>query len=386
MTPDRAGLNGGAPPAAEASEEALMIEAGLVGRELYGLSELRLTRLAGGRVNETFLAESRQGRFILQRLNDFFRGDEALGLNWFRIRRAVEIRSGLPEPPLPPIYADLQGRCLAGRPDPGGGTWRLTGFVEAVPAPKTPAGALEAARLLGTLHQHLNRPVPLELKPLPEGEFTNQRLNRPEDFTVLLETYKGHPHLSEVGPLIGRAAEAAGMLPFFPGFLDVFSHHDVVIHGDPKADNFLFTPDGRAAVLLDWDTAGYGHVLVDLSEMLRSWAARKDPDHPLDRAALAAVAEGYAHSGLPLAEADLEILPPVLRAIALNLCRRYLTDALAEVYFKWDRENFSSPHSQNMARAASMLEMCDYILDHEMPLAETLKESYLRGQRAAARR
>lgn len=360
------------------AEEALLIEAGRVGRELYQLTDLRLTRIPGGKVNETFLADSSQGRFILQRLNDFFQGDESLGLNWLWIRLGFEARSGLTEPPLPPIYADRGGRYLTGLPD-AVGTWRMTGFVEAGPAPKTPAGALEAARLLGSVHQYLNHPAPLELLPLPEGEFTNQRLTRPDDFTDLLDIYKGHPNLPAVEPLIHQAAEAAAHLPLFPGFLSVFNHHDVIIHGDPKSDNFLFSSDGRALTLLDWDTAGLGHVLVDLSEMLRSWAAADDPDHPLDRARLAAVAEGYAQTGLPLDDTELEILPPVLRAIAVNLCRRYLADALAEVYFKWDRQKFPSLHRQNLARAASMLAMTEYLLNHEIPLAEVLKKAHASG-------
>jgi len=175
------------------------------------------------------------------------------------------------------------------------------------------------------------------------------------------------------------AAEAAARLPLFPGFINVFNHHDVVIHGDPKADNFLFSGAGQAICLLDWDTASYGHVLVDVAEMLRSWGSSDDPDHPLDWDRLAAVAEGYAQTGLSLAETDLEILPPVLRAITLNLCRRYLTDALAEVYFRWDRQKFPSLHRQNLTRAAAMLDLAEYLLDHEISLAAALKEAYARG-------
>jgi Putative homoserine kinase type II (protein kinase fold) len=212
--------------------------------------------------------------------------------------------------------------------------------------------------------------------PLPEGEFTNQHLPRPEEFKSLEAVYRGHPHLPELRPLIGRAIEAAWQLPLFPGFGTAFRLRDVVIHGDCKAENFLFDSGGRAVGLLDWDSVGYGHILVDIAEMLRSWGH--------DEVALAnaeAVLSGYAETGLPLQDDDLDLLPPVLRAIVLNLARRYLTDALAEVYFKWDREAYPSLFLQNRARAEKMLNLADYLLDHEPLWAETLKRGYRQASR-----
>lgn len=352
-------------------------EAGEVARNLYGLEAIRLAPYGGGRVNDTFLVETPDGCFILQRLNDFFQGAPALGLNWQLVRQALAERLAPDEPPLPPVFPDREGQYVTEQPG-GGGFWRLTGFLPGRPAAPTPETGREAARLLGALHQGLNRPAPLELQPLPEGDFTNQRLTGPEDFEILTVQYRGHPHLEDLKPHLARAAAAAWELPRHPGFLDVFRHHDVVVHTDPKADNFLFSPEGRATALLDWDCVGLGHVLADLGEMCRSWGGPA-PDQDAFDDRLAAVAEGYAETGLSLSRDEVELLPPVLRGLALNLARRYLTDALAEVYFQWDCRAYPSLYDQNLARARKLLDLAEGVLEREVPLGERLVRAYQTG-------
>ncbi len=353
-------------------------EAREVARDLYGLEVIRLTPYGGGRVNDTFRMETAGGCFILQRLNDFFQGAPALGLNWRSVRQALAERLAPDEPPLPPVFPDLEGKYLTSRPERDG-FWRLTGFLSGRPTAPTPDTGREAARLLGVLHLALNRPAPLELQPLPEGDFTNQFLTGPEDFEVLTVHYRGHPRLEDLKPHLARAAEDAWQLPRHPGFLDVFRHHDVVVHTDPKADNFLFSPEGRATALLDWDCVGLGHVLADLGEMLRSWGGLA-PDQAAFDDRLAAVAEGYAETGLPLTRDEVELLPPVLRGLALNLARRYLTDALAEVYFHWDRQAYPSLYEQNLARARKLLDLAEGVLEREVPLGERLVRAYQLGR------
>ena len=362
---------------------ALINDAARVAHAAYGLRPAQEPRPFGaGRVHDTFLVESDGRPYILQRLNDFFQGHEAFGLNWMMVEGAARERSGFLSPLLPPIFPDRDGRyltSLAGLE----GFWRLTGFIEGRPAPLTPNGGLGAARLLGVLHRLLNSPAPLNgLLALPEGEFTNQRLTGPGDLDALKLHYRRHPRLEELKPLIDSAVEAAGLLPAHPAFLAAFTMRDVVIHGDTKADNFLFSPDGRAQALLDWDSVGLGNILIDLAEMLRSWGVPKSlpPEGPPAIGEnMAAVLEGYAETGLELTALERELLVPVLRGIALNLIRRYLTDALAEVYFRWDSEAYPSLYHQNRARAVKMLRLADYLLTNEISLTQTLAEAYSRG-------
>ncbi len=364
-------------PASPAADDWLK-PAERAARMLFGLEAPRLSRLEGGRVNESFRVESAGRLLVLQRLSDFFLDSQSLGLNWYKIHRTVTEKLPLKLAPVPPIYQDLQGRFVARSPQ-SEGSWRLTGFVDGGQAPKNPVGGREAARLLGRLHRALNYPAPLDLAPPPEGEFTNQHLPRPDEFTSLETAYRGHPGLTELQPLIDRAAEAAMQLPFFPGFRNVFNFSDVIIHGDCKAENFLFNREGRAICLLDWDSVGYGQLLVDIAEMLRSWGLSLKGNGTAAFENFSAVLQGYAETGLPLNEDDLNLLAPVLRAITLNLARRYLTDALAGIYFKWDRAAYPSLYDQNKARAQKMLDLADYLLDHEADLTEAFRRGHQAG-------
>lgn len=381
-----------------AGEDALLIECRAAAVALFGLKEPLLARLPGGRVNESFIVTSLEGRFVLQRLNEFFLGplqflrrpegpenkiapnvNTAVGENWRAVYLAVLERSGQGQAPLPPIYPDLNGRWLACFPEGEGetsGFWRLTGFLEGLPAPKSPAGAREAAKMLGFFHRHLNLPRPIDLTPLPEGEFTNQHLSCPREFERIYGEYHGHPQLEELKPLIDRAMEAAAGFMARPGFAGLFSLRNAIIHGDPKADNYIFSPDGRALALLDWDSVGPGNVLIDVAELLRSWGYLSS-EGEADIGSMAAVVEGYAQGGLALNPDEVEMLPAVVRAIALNLCRRYLVDALAQLYFKWNEAAYTSLFHQNRARAEVMLTMVEHLADMEAKLGALLAESYL---------
>ncbi|MDR2725386.1 MAG: hypothetical protein LBC90_04845, partial [Candidatus Adiutrix sp.] len=188
-----------------------------VARESFGLTSPRARSLSGGRVNLTFEVECSGQRFILQRLSHFFNNDEALGLNWRRIVRALAERGA--ENLAPPIFPDLEGRWLAVRPG-WGGAWRLTAFRPGRPAAKDPAGARSAALVLGGLHHILNRPAPIHLLPLPEGEFTNRRLAPVEELSLWPDRYRGHPHQPAILPLWEKMAASARELPLHPAFLD----------------------------------------------------------------------------------------------------------------------------------------------------------------------
>ena len=127
-----------------------------------------------------------------------------------------------------------------------------------------------------------------------------------------------------------------------------------VIHGDPKAANFLFDLDKRRAVsLIDLDTVMEGLLLHDLGDCLRSCCnpLGEEVDDPRDAVfdpeRFAALLEGYAASaGELLAKADRELLVEATRLICFELGLRFFSDHLAgNRYFKIKRPN------QNLHRA-----------------------------------
>lgn len=365
-----------------------IVEAETTAREFYGLEPVELLHLSGGRVHDTFKLTCTTGLFILQRLNDLFNGHQALGENWDTVHQALQQRSGHSPGPMPPIFPDCSGRYLSPGPPGSGGHWRLTGYMDGTAPARTAASAREAARLLGFCHLHLNLPTPLEFLPLPEGEFTNCRLTQASDFSGLAELYRGHPLLEEIKPTLELATEATCQLPRHPAFTQIFYRKDMIIHCDPKADNFLFDQQGQAKALLDWDTVQPGDILVDIAEMLRSWGTPpKAEPQALNQAlreplpdTLSPVLEGYAETGLPLTTTEIALLPPVVRALCLNLCRRYLNDAFTQIYFQWDCQTYPSLYHQNMARAMSLLNQAENILTLEPELTRAFQEAYNQGK------
>ncbi len=338
-------------------------------KDSYGFTAEAVRPLTGGRVNQTFLVESSEaGLLVLQKLNSFFEQSPALGDNWQLIWQALADKGG---PLIPQLLVTRQGKYLA--LDDKAEAWRLSRYLPLRPLiEKNAKTAFGAARILSQAHYNLNYPKPLTLQALPPGEFTNHHLCKNYEFDDIFNFYRGHPHLDEVRPLIEAAAGEASLLPQRPSFVSIFTTAPLIVHGDPKSDNFMLNDDGEVCALLDWDTAQFAHPLLDLGEMGRSFAVIKLPDGRAGFSAeiLAALIAGYQAGGFELSCHELEILPAVIRALALNLARRYLIDSLAELYFKWDTASYPSLYQQNKERGQTMLSLVSELLDRDFELSQ----------------
>ncbi|MDR1395157.1 MAG: phosphotransferase [Deltaproteobacteria bacterium] len=342
-------------------------EPGQILKKFYGLENPKAVPLTSGRVNLSFRAESGSRSFCLQKLNDFFELSPALGHNWQLAGEALKEASL----PFPEIIPNISGRLLT---ESGGDLWRLTAWLEGSPFPAGDSrGAFLAGRTLGLCHRALNLPQPVRnLQSLPQGHnFTNQKLCRPEDFQDLFQIYRGHPHLGDLYDLIIRGSRAAAGLPQRPAFQRVFLARDQVIHGDPKRENFL--AGGFSPALVDWDTAGCGDTLIDLGELCRSFASVKPAGAFRMELALEAV-RGYEESGFGEPGRTALLLPAVIRGLAVCLIWRYLTDALAEVYFSWDKEHFESLFDQNRERAAALLTAAEELEERDFEFSRRLSD------------
>jgi aminoglycoside phosphotransferase (APT) family kinase protein len=339
----------------------------------WGIAGAGLTPVPSGWMNQTFLVDPGGGfRYALQRINPVFPDPPALSENWDLAARALDaagLASPVPVPTVPAAPAVPGGRGLW--EDEGGDFWRLTAFVPGrPPSAGDPDAARAAGEAMGLAHRAWNRPRPLELhRPVESGELTNQRLCARSDFEDIILRYRGHPRLGEAEPQIWRGADQAAWLPARPSFVRVFAARDLVVHRDAKMANFLIGPDGRAAII-DLDTVGFGDPLIDLGEMWRSWSTSGAgaPGRLFDAALAKAVADGYRRAAPETEPGRLDLLPAVTRALAVNLARRYLTDCLAEVHFKWDRDRHPSLHAQNLTRGARCLDLAEELLDREIEL------------------
>jgi hypothetical protein len=84
--------------------------------------------------------------------------------------------------------------------------------------------------------------------------------------------------------------------------------------------------------------------------------------------------EGFLEGlGEPLAESERDSLVLAPERITLELCARFITDALEESYFAWDESSFRSRGDHNAARAATQWRLCD-----AMQETRTEREAILR--------
>ncbi|MDR1050270.1 MAG: aminoglycoside phosphotransferase family protein [Deltaproteobacteria bacterium] len=333
-----------------------------------GADGVSIRRSPSGRVNETyFVGRDGVDTHVLQKLNPLLAAHAGNMCENMSLACRALAGSGVGRPEIVPA-----GDGGWFHYEPGDRSfWRLTSFLPGEPPDKGDrAQAALCAGALGRCHAGLNRPRPLDLLPTYEpgphaGDVTNQKLCRAGDFDLVARRYRGHPRLPEVAGDVARGRQAADWLPARPEFQMVFLGRGLVVHLDCKRDNFLLTPEGQAVI--DWDTLGYGDPLLDLGEMCRSWAVRESAPR-YDAGMVSALLEGYRRTGM-IPDEQYSLLPAVVRGLALNLARRYLTDALAEVYFKFDAEHYPSLFEQNRLRGGRLLDLVEELMDREIELS-----------------
>jgi len=329
--------------------------------EDYGLERLdRLEEVPGGRVNRTFLLKAPDARFILQRLHPVFGLDGAVVRN----TAAIAIRLAGTPVTVPRVLPTATGEWYAERQ----GLWRMTSFLAGwPPTTRLPAIGAEAARYLGLFHRHLAHDPP-RLEPLPLAEHNRERPAGLEAWTALLERYAGEEKFGPVEPTLRQGLDLVTALPGFTATTRC------VLHGDPKLENFLFDERGIAIGLIDLDTVREGALLWELADAFRSWAGllNAEPAPMFDAEVFRAAWQAYQRHGLALTEAEGKKLPAAVRAVVLDLGRRYLADYFEEAYFAWDRSRYASPAAQNLERGSRLLALAQVLSRQEAELSRIM--------------
>jgi len=326
----------------------------------YGLGPLdRLEEIPGGRVNRTFLLEAPGGRFILQRLHPTF------GLDGAVVRNMAAVTERLAGSPvkIPQVLPTASGGWYVQRQ----GIWRLTTFLSGRPAPsRASEAAAEAARVLGLFHRLLAQDPP-RLEPLPPAEHNRERPAGADAWAALIENRGGEEKFGAVESALRQGLDLVAALPEFT------ASTRTVVHGDPKLENFLFDERGAVVGLIDLDTVRQGALLWELADAFRSWAGRMDarPGPAFDAQVFQAAWRAYRRHGLALAPAEREKLPAAVRAVVLDLGRRYLADYFDETYFAWDQSRYASLAAQNLERGSRLLALARDLVRQETELGRS---------------
>lgn len=321
---------------------AKMEPAAVVALFLPDASIVRLDPLTQGNINDTWRVELAGGRrLILQRLHSEVFTDP--GMVMANVRTVTDHLNGISQ-------ADLTFFRLVRNPqgqdhylDPAEKCWRLLTHIDnsrTLAQVRTPQQAEAIGSLLGRFHLLTADLDPHALgDPLPDFHITPSYLAHYDGLVKAEQPASKEErfcrHLIEaLRPTVSLLEEARGELSFR------------VIHGDPKAANFLFAEDeDRAISLIDFDTVKPGLLLHDLGDCLRSCCnplgeAPSDPGiTTFDPELFQALLAGYlAQAGHLLTAGDRELLVAATALISFELGLRFFTDHLAgDRYFKVGR-------------------------------------------------
>ena len=296
--------------------------------------------LGGGHINDTYLVETEEGRYICQRISRDM--DTAkLEYNYSIYSKACD-EYGLAYPTL--LKTD-KGDFYA--VDPSGDSWRVYPMID------------------GNI---LNPPI-------GEDEFRKcgaglARLHEALGITTV-EPKANYPHLHDLNHYYDKykkVLESSNLceenrdkaleeliekrfteMPYY------LAETKYVIHGDTKLANIIFE-DGQVKGFIDFDTIMMGSVAEDVADCIRSTCVK---DGVLDKRGAAHLTEGY----LSVATAELadEVIGNISNAVAkicFELGLRYYTDALSKE--KTFTEKYPGYRIEN-ARNLVTLQICNIL-------------------------
>ena len=272
---------------------------------------LSVRLLSGGNINESFLIETGEERYVLQRLQKDM-DLEKLEHN-YRLYSAVLKRRGWA---YPVWLKNCDGSYFY--TDCDGGTWRMYAYIEGdIPEPPLSNETLYACgRGLAEMHAILR-----ELPEQPKAVYPHLH--------DLKRYYDNYFMLLSGGELRGENRD-----PYLETLIDAGINEMLsvqpdcgsVIHGDPKLQNILFR-DGAVIGFLDMDTVMVGSLAEDVADCVRSCCAF---DGRFSASAAKRLLEGYQSVALQeTAEEIISELPEVFNKINFELGLRYYSDAIS---------------------------------------------------------
>ncbi len=312
----------------------------------YGFASAELEPVTMGNINTTFRVTHDGQRVILQRLNPIF--DAEVHYDIEVVTRHIASR-GMTTPHLVPTTSGELWAC-----DPFGGVWRvfthMDGDIHSSGA--TPQLCRSAGALLARFHCAV---ADLEYTFRSRRPAVHDMARHLAHLRQTLNAQRDHQAYAEVAR-VGRAILiTAGDLPS----LDALPRR--IVHGDPKLNNVVFSPQGTALCFIDLDTLSRMSIPVELGDAFRSWCnptGEDDAESTFDLACFEAGVAGYASEGAKLLDAaEVAAIPVGVETITLELAARFCADALDESYFGWNEEKFPSASAHNLHRAKSQLSL-----------------------------
>ncbi|MBR2284753.1 MAG: aminoglycoside phosphotransferase family protein [Ruminococcus sp.] len=278
----------------------------------FGISgtvqDVSLRELKAGHINSTYLADTPDGKYILQSLNmSVYSDHRAVERNLSGIVRCFEEYDGTPGVSIPHYLRTGDGSFFY---HSGSEVWRMYRYSEACEPTEPPE--LCAGYACGAFMRVTGSKSP-ELTPAIDGF---------HDFRHHYEEYRAALRRRPWKMTSESTAIAEWLEPYYVHICDTFREVPKrPVHGDAKADNFIIGTDRTKCTVIDLDTVMYSYAAVDYGDLIRSSAGSGDMD------AAAAITEGFSE-GLAgvLTPIEISSLYHGVIYVTAELAFRYLTD------------------------------------------------------------
>ncbi len=332
----------------------------------FGAAGAGVRPIGAGLINQTYAVDGGPaGRFVLQRLHPVFPPEVNDDIEV--VTRHLEA-SGLVTPRLLPTTSGALWAMHAGR------VWRALTWVDGVGLDRLDNArqAQEAGAALARFHRAMSG-LSYEFRSTRPGVHDTAR--HLDALRAALAAHRGHPRFAAVEPMAMRILAAAAELDPLPQL------PPRIVHGDPKVNNILFTPDGtRALCLIDLDTLGRMALPLELGDAFRSWCNPAGEDSARAWFSLelfeAGVGGYAAGAGGFVTAGEWRGIVAATRIIYIELAARFCADALNESYFGWNPGAFASRSEHNQARAESQLNAAASLSEQRVAAEAVVRKAF----------
>lgn len=335
-----------------------------------------------GHINDTFVVEATDKRYIFQRINhNIFKNPPAMMENIIRVTDHIRGKlqaqdSALADRQLRVINTNDNANCYK---DENGNYWRVYNLIEntyTCDVIENDAQAFEAARMFGWFQKMLiDLPGPQLHETIPDFHNTPKRFR---DFKQILEADPCN-RAKDVKAEIDFSFEYAWISDVLPDLVDKGQIPIRIIHNDTKINNVMMDNETNEGIcVIDLDTVMPGLSLYDFGDMIRTAISPAEEDEQdLSKVVMLMprfekLVEGFVQeNGDFLNDAEKQHLVFGGKLIIFEQFIRFFSDHLAgDVYYKIHREN------HNLDRSRTQMKLLQSIIAREEQMNNVVEKVF----------
>ena len=321
----------------------------IIAQFLGSVEILSIIPIENGLINNTYLVETADNKYILQKINtQIFKNPTGIQHNHLKINQVLE-KSNYSKKTVK-LIPTFSNELLF---EKNNEAWRMMEYLEnsiTFLKPSSTEIAFEASKCLSEFYKIINQETILLEETLPDFINFEKRIN---NFKTALNQETERKKLAESE--INFILDHLSLLQKWTELQNSNSLPLRVIHADPKISNILFNKENKAIAVIDLDTMMNGTILYDFGDMIRSYTNNAEEDNGwvkdnFNAENYVAVKEGFLfYLKDTLTPIELENLDYAAQLIIYIQAIRFLTDFLNDdIYYstKYKLQNLDRTKNQ----------------------------------------